>query len=244
MGLSDDAALARLYEGQEAGDDIRPRKLGSNFFAGLFHIEIRAVEQAVGFAECAGVLGDKSTALEADLIDATDLGGVAISNHVGRDVLNDFCAASDDRMLSQAAELMNSGEPTDDDMVLYCDMPGDSAVIRKNDMVADGTIVRDVGVGEKVSVMTDDGLGSWKGAAVDRAKFAERVVVSDFQIGRLGGVFQILRALTDRAVGIKNVPLPDACGTGYGDMANEARSTSNLDLRANVAEWPDLNIGV
>ena len=92
--------------------------------------------------------------------------------------------------------------------------------------------------------MTDDGLGSWKGAAVDRAKFAERVVVSDFQKGRLGGVFQILRALTDRAVGIENIPLSDACGTGYGDMANEARSASNLDLRADVAEWPDLNIGV
>lgn len=40
--------------------------------------------------------------------------------------------------------------------------------------------------------MTDDGFGSWKGAAVDSAKFAERVVVSDFQKGRLGGVFQIL----------------------------------------------------
>ena len=92
--------------------------------------------------------------------------------------------------------------------------------------------------------MTDDGFCSWKGAAVDRAKFAERVVVSNFQIGRLGGVFQILRALADRAVGIENIPLSDACGTGYGDMANEARSASNLDLRANVAEWPDLNIGV
>ena len=92
--------------------------------------------------------------------------------------------------------------------------------------------------------MTDDGFGSWKGAAVDRAKFAERIVVSNLKKGRLGGVFQILRALTDRAVGIKNVPLPNACGTGYGDMANEARSASHLDLRADVAEWPDLNIGV
>ena len=92
--------------------------------------------------------------------------------------------------------------------------------------------------------MTDDGLGSWKGATVDRAKFAERIVVSNLKKGRLGGVFQILRALTDRAVWIENIPLPDACGTGYGDMTNEARSASNLDLRADVAEWPDLNIGV
>lgn len=92
--------------------------------------------------------------------------------------------------------------------------------------------------------MTNDGFCSWKGAAVDRAKFAERVVVSDFQKGRLGGVFEILRALTNRAVGVEYIPLSDACGTGYGDMANEPSSASNLDLRANVAEWPDLNIGV
>ena len=92
--------------------------------------------------------------------------------------------------------------------------------------------------------MTDDGLGSWKGAAIDRAKFAEGVVVSNFQKSRLGGVFQILRALTDRAVGVEYIPLSDACRTGYGDMTNEERSTSNLDLRADVAEWTDLNIGV
>jgi hypothetical protein len=144
MGLSDDAALARFHKSKESGDDIRTGKVGSDFFAGLFHIEIRAVEQAVGLTECASVLSYEATALESDLIDSTDLGGVAIRNHVGRDVLNDFCAASDDRMLSQAAELMHSREPTDDDMVLYYDMTGDSAVIRKNDMVSDCAVVCDV----------------------------------------------------------------------------------------------------
>ena len=92
--------------------------------------------------------------------------------------------------------------------------------------------------------MTDDGFGSWKSAAVDGAKFAERVVVSDFQKGRLGGVFEILRALTNRAVGVEYIPLSDACRTGYGDMTNEASSASHLNLRADVAEWPHLNIGV
>ncbi len=129
VDLSDDAALARCHEGKEAGDDIRPGKVGGDFFAGLFDVEIRAVEQSVGLTECAGVLGYEATALESDLIDSTDLGGVAIRNHVGRHVLNDFRAASDDRMLSQAAELMHSGEPADDDMILYCDMPSDGSVI-------------------------------------------------------------------------------------------------------------------
>ena len=144
MGLSDDAALARFHKSKESGDDIRAGKVGSDFFAGLFDVKIRAVEQAVGLTECASVLSYEATALESDLIDSTDFGGVAIRNHVGRDVLNNFRAASDDRVLSQAAELMHSGEPADDDMVFDYDMPGDGSVIRKNDMVANCAIVRDV----------------------------------------------------------------------------------------------------
>ena len=129
VDLSDDAALARCHEGKESGDDIRPGKIGGDFFAGLFDVEIRAVEETVGLTECASVLGYEATALESDLIDSTDLGGVAIRNHVGRDILNNFRAASDDRVLSETAELMHSGEPADDDMVLDYDMPGDSSVI-------------------------------------------------------------------------------------------------------------------
>ena len=144
IGLSDDAALARFHKSKESSDDIRTGKVSSDFFAGLFDVEVRAVEQAVGLTECASILGYEAAALESDLIDSTDLGGVAISNHVGRDVLNDFCAASDDRMLSQAAELMHSGEPADDDMVLDYDMTGDGSVIRKDDVVSNGAIVRDV----------------------------------------------------------------------------------------------------
>ena len=144
MGLSDDAALARFHKSKESGDDIRTGEISLDFFAGLFDVEIRAVEETVGLTECASVLGYEATALESDLIDSTDFGRVAISNHVWRDVLNDFCAASDYRMLSQAAELMHSGESTDDDMVFDCDMPGDGSVIRKDDVVSNGAIVRDV----------------------------------------------------------------------------------------------------
>ena len=129
IGLSDDATLARFHKSKESSDDIRTGKIAGDFFAGLFHIEIRAVEQAVGLAERASVLGYEATALESDLIDSTDLGGVAIRNHVGRDILNNFRAASDDRVLSETAELMHSGEPADDDMILDYDMPGDGSVI-------------------------------------------------------------------------------------------------------------------
>ncbi len=40
VGLADDAALARLHEGKEAGDDIGPGEIRLDFFAGLFDIEV------------------------------------------------------------------------------------------------------------------------------------------------------------------------------------------------------------
>ena len=92
--------------------------------------------------------------------------------------------------------------------------------------------------------MANAGLGAWKSATVHCAKFAERVVVSDFQVGRLGGVFQILRSLTNRAVGVKSVALSDAGGACYGDMAEKASAAPDLDLRANVAERTHLRAGV
>jgi hypothetical protein len=129
VDLSDDATLARFHKSKESSDDIRTGKVRSDFFAGLFDVEIRAVEETVGLTECASVLGYEATALESDLIDSTDFGGVAIRNHVGRDILNNFRATSDDRVLSETAELMHSGEPANDDMVLDCDMPSDGSVI-------------------------------------------------------------------------------------------------------------------
>ena len=109
-------------------------------------------------------------------------------------------------------------------------------------MISNGAVVGNVRVGEEISMATNACFRAWQRASVDCAKFAKGIVVSDFEIGRLNRVFKILRALTNRAVGIKNIPLTDACGPTDRNMTNQSRAFANLDLRANMAKRPHLNI--
>lgn len=173
MRLANDTPLTRLHKGQQAGDDIRSAKIGSDFFTGLFHIQVRAVKKAVGLAKRARVFGHETSPLESDLIDATDFGRVAISDHIGGDILNNFRATTHDGMLAQAAKLMDSGKAADNDMILDSDMTCDCAVVGKNNMVTNDAVVRYVRVGEKISVIANDRLGSRQGATVDGAKFSK-----------------------------------------------------------------------
>ena len=69
-------------------------------------------------------------------------------------------------------------------------------------------------------------------------------MITDLEIGRLCCVFQILRALADGGVWVKNIPLADACGTSDRNMTDQARATADLNLRTDMTEWPDFRIGM
>src|SRR5438094_10554321 len=82
-------------------------------------------------------------------------------------------------------------------------MPGESAIVREDHRIADRAIVADVTVSEKISAIANARFAIAFGAAIDRAKFAERIFVANFQIGRFAPVFLILRLLADRSGGLK-----------------------------------------
>lgn len=104
-------------------------KLLANGIAGLLDVEIGAAEEAVGFAEGADFLRGETAALEADLIDAANLGGVAIGDHEGRDVLHDLGAAAEDGVFADAAELVDTAEAADDGVILDDHVAGEGAVV-------------------------------------------------------------------------------------------------------------------
>jgi hypothetical protein len=108
---------------------------------------------------------------------------------------------------ADAAELMHGAESADDDVILDHDVPGERAVVGEDDMIPDDAVVRDVDVAEEVVVAADDRFVIRRGGAVDGAELAEGVVVTHFEPGGLGLVFQILRLLADGAVGEEFVVL-------------------------------------
>jgi hypothetical protein len=108
-GSANDAAFAGADEVDDVAHFGDGAELAFDFGHGLGGIEGRGVEEAQGFFQSAdGVLG-KAAALEADEVDGPDLGGVAIGDEVGGDILDDLGASADDAVASDAAELVDGG---------------------------------------------------------------------------------------------------------------------------------------
>ena len=77
--------------------------------------------------------------------------------------------------------------------------------------------------------MTYAGFTIAFGAAINRAKFAESIFVANFQIGRFAGIFQILRLLADRTVGVKFIFRARLHRPGKGDMMLQPASFAQHD---------------
>jgi hypothetical protein len=106
--LPDDPPFAGLDKSQQIGQ----AGIEGNFFpdgvTGLLDIEVAATEEAVGFAEGADFFRGETATLETDLIDPPDFRRIPVRNHEGRHILNDFCATSQDGMLTDATELVDT----------------------------------------------------------------------------------------------------------------------------------------
>jgi len=166
-------------------------------------------ELFVGSLQGADVVFGESAALEADLVEATCLGVVAFSDGVRGDVLRDTGHASDDRMATDPAELMDGGESGNDGVIFDGDVAGEGGVVREDDVVAELAVVRDVGVAEEEVIAADSCRGVLVRAAMDGAVFAESVPITDFEPGRLAVILEILGFSANGGEGEELVVLAD-----------------------------------
>lgn len=103
-----DAALACLDEGDERFDPGIWRDLLADRGDGLLRVEIRAVDELVGFAQGADDFRVEASAFHADLVDAADFGGIAVCDHEWRHVLHELRAAAGDGVPADATELVDA----------------------------------------------------------------------------------------------------------------------------------------
>ena len=106
-------------------------------------------ELFVSMAQAFDILIVEASSLQANEIQAADSTGIAIDNHVWRNVLDDLRTAANHRVDSNAAKLMNCCKTRDDGIICDFDMPAEGAVVGKNNMIADLTVVGDVRVAEQ-----------------------------------------------------------------------------------------------
>ena len=145
-------------------------------------------------------------------------------------------------MFPDAAELVGGGEAGNDRVVTDGAVPGEAAVVRKDDVVPQLAIVGDVGVAEEKVVGADAGGQLRVGAAMDRAVLAEDVVGADFQCGGLADVFEILGFPADDGEGEKLVGIPEGGGAFEDDVGVQHAVIAEGHVRTDGAVGADADV--
>ena len=239
FSLPDNSPVTRRDEGDESADSIGFWKLLAELFQRLRGVLVAAVDDFISLAEFTDGFGAESPAFQSDHVDPAYFGGIPVGDEEGRDILDDLRATPDDRMIPDAAELVDPTQTSNHGMIPDGYMSREGSVVGENDMATNGAVMGNMGVGQKGAVAADscDRFGSR--ASVDRHKFPEGIVIADFQIGRFLLVFQILGTLADRAEGIKFIPIADMRWAGNGDMIVHPASLSKSHSCADDAIGTD-----
>ncbi len=157
--------------------------------------------------------------LHCHLIESADFGRIPVRNGIGRNILNDFRAATSDREGAYTAELMHRSEAADNGMVTHLDMARNRAVVRKNYSVSDSAVVSHMAVGKEIPVVANPRARARSGSSVHGNEFSKGISFSDMQVGGFSRVLQILGLLADRAKGKKLVIPPDLRRSHQSNLA-------------------------
>ena len=174
---------------------------GSKFTTEIYAVEM--FDDRDGFAVHAG-------ALKSDFVDHLDAAVAAFRHHKGRHVFGVGGQAGNNGKSADPAELMDRHQTGENGVVVNFSITSGDGAVDIDHMIADFAVVSDMAGRHKEAVITDDGLGSGLGSAVNGGAFAENVAVTDFDIGSGAGFDgMILGGLTDGGEGMKHVVFTD-----------------------------------
>ena len=134
-------------------------------------------------------------------VDAVRLGrGAAAGHHVGRHVAQHDRAAGDEGVHAHAAELVHHSAAAENDVIMDGDVAGERArMLARTVWLPTCAVVRQVHIGhDPVVVAHARDAHVLRGAGVEGAELADRVVIADLEPGRLAAVLLVLRHLAQR----------------------------------------------
>lgn len=127
--LANNAALGGFNEADEGLNFGRMGEFFLELIESLGGIKFGVVENFPSlFEDFNGFVGKVFT-LQADEIDTANFGGITVGNEIRWDVLDDFGASADHRMLTDAAKLMHRRQATDHSMVFDRHMSSQRPII-------------------------------------------------------------------------------------------------------------------
>jgi hypothetical protein len=129
FSLPNNSPVTRRDEGNESADSIGFWKLLPELFQGLCGVLVTAVDDFISLAQFTDGFGGESPAFQSDHVDPAHFGGIPVGDEEGRDILHDLGATSDDRMIPDAAELVDPTQTSDHGMIPNGHMSREGSVV-------------------------------------------------------------------------------------------------------------------
>lgn len=128
-------------------------------------------------------------------------------------------------------------------MILDAHMPAQGGAIGEDDLISHLTIMGNVYIGHNPVAVTNRGYSTiQRGTAIEGAKLADRISISDHQLTGLALIFHILRNLPQRGELKNPVTGPNTGGPVDDHMGTYPGSWADMDVRANNGERTNAHV--
>src|ERR1700751_409833 len=184
----------------------------------------------------------KTSALQADNMEAGEPGAVAERDPKWNQVMLDAGETTDERMGANADELVRRSTPADIGEITDLAMPAQHHIVGENDALADAAIMPDMGVGQEHRARAHDRFGAATcGARIHRHAFPDDAILADHKADGFAAVFQVLRRVPDRSEGVNDRASSDRGVASQAHVGDKPNAVAKAGLRPNVAKWPNLD---
>jgi hypothetical protein len=163
----------------------------------------------------------------------------------GKHVSRDRRSAADERVRSDAHEVMHGAQRAHGCPVLDDDMASQSRRVCHDYVITDDAVVRNVRVRHDQTVATDASQAAALGrSTIDGHILADDVVIPDLKPRGFTGVTDVLRGKTDGDEGTEAIADADFCGAFDHHVRDKLAAFADLYAGTHCAIWPDCAGGV
>ena len=155
----------------------RDSSLDLNECLGGVHTAV--VDEAIDLLDSMDLLGSKSTTIESNRVDATELNRFACCDSIRRYILVDARSALHHTVTTNMGELVNERTTADDGEIVHLYLTGQLRGIGHDDIIVQDAVVRHVAISHDEVVVADNGLALAGRPTMDSNELTQHAVVAD-----------------------------------------------------------------
>jgi hypothetical protein len=228
----------------EAQDRLRFRICGPYALNVVVQRETAIKKQSVGMPHSVDIAAREPASLHAHNVEAAEPSVIADRHTIGNNVPSDRRHAANERIIANAAELMDRSAAADDDTIANLAVPANHHVVGKGHTIAKDAIMCHMRIGEKHAVVSNNSFAPAQiRAAIHGYSFADRAILADPQSGSPPLVCGILRVTSHNRMMMNFGALANCRDASDNRMAHHNRIVAKHNVGTDMDKRTNLAIG-